>query len=77
MDPDEFDLRIRVWRKRDHPTSCHYRPDHGSELAASFAAAEVKALRGITVEAFPCSDCGGWHLGPPITDKERHGTDHG
>ena len=73
MDPDEFDLRIRVSRMRGQEMACTGKFNYGNELDAGMTVAELTVRYGAIADAYPCGHCAGWHIGPKITDEERYG----
>lgn len=70
MDTETYQMHLVAGRTYGPDSSCTGKIDYGSENAAVSVAEKVSVKYCRDLEAYPCTWCGGWHVGRALTDVE-------
>lgn len=70
METETYQMHLVAGRTYGPDSSCTGKIDYGTERTAE-AVAERMSIRNCRhLEAYPCTWCGGWHIGRALTDDE-------
>jgi hypothetical protein len=70
MDDKTFRMHLEAGRVWGEAATCGRKIDYKSEESADRAAQAMMAKGSKALEAYPCTWCGGWHIGRATTPEE-------
>ncbi len=70
MDTETYQMHLVAGRTYGPDSACTGKLDYGSEESATKVAEKMSIKFCRDLEAYPCTWCGGWHIGRALTEDE-------